>query len=243
MAFDRKAKGLMVLEAVVGGQSAPVTILAAETIESLPLTSAYIDSSSVPAVSPGGQHMPPSTREEGGMRDVFLEVDFSGWANTVVGDPTRHRLPPPWGLLKLNIWGNIESAKQQEGGNVKPDNGDGPHSLLCTEHVVLFPEIWASAAISMSDYLRTAFEEATHMQQPETSEATSYDLSQALRVSLMTDLAMVVVAALGDSCVQGASPTTGQRAPRIRRWDRSAMHGGDDEVTLLPPPPELQVCI
>ena len=253
IAFDQKDKGLMVLEAVVGGRSAPIAILPAETVESLSLDSASAGSASVPAVSRGDhQHMPPSIREEGGMRDVFLEVDFGGWANPAVGDPTRrHRVPPPpWGLLKLNVWGSIEYAQQQqEDGFVKPDKSDKdePHSLLCTDHVVLFPEIWASAAISMPDYLRMTFEGSATIRQPAVPEAASHSLShglsQALRVSLMSDLAMVVEAALGDSCVQGASPTTGPRALRLRRWDRLAMHGDDNEMMLLQPPPELQVCI
>ena len=154
----------------------------------------------------GGRRVPIEILVDDGlelsaMHDVVLEIDFGAWRDI----PGR---PLPAGLLRLNVWsGTADGSSRLGTKQLLPD------VLLSSESILMVPKIWAAAVPEVAQAVWD-LEAAASMQPTSPSDA-----SPAPHVFLLSDLALVIEAALEresdgteeDGCTEVLS-----------RWEREA---------------------
>ena len=153
----------------------------------------------------GGRRVPVEILADDGlelsaMHDVVLEVDFGAWKDI----PGRTL---PAGLLRLNVWSGTADGSSRLGTQLLPD------VLLSSESILMVPKIWAAAVPEVAQAVWD-LEAAASMQPTSPSDA-----SPAPHVFLLSDLALVIEAALEresdgteeDGCTEVLS-----------RWEREA---------------------
>lgn len=224
------------LEAVIGGKSVPVTISAdaADLSDSASEDwcwgagpSAVTNNDDFAAEGDVGEAFEPTgpmPEDRNHLHKAILEVDFSSWV-TVEGDSPAagQGYLPPWGLLRLNVWARRRGLRPGSGEHVLGDEEDDgvmagiPPVLSCSESVVLFPRIWSSAAPDIAYMIRGL---SGPVQVPQAGHVVNGGgdgdaAVRALRVSVLSSLAMVIDASLGDS----ASGSVQTRAPRRQNSD------------------------
>ena len=199
------ATGKLTLEAVIGGRRAPIEILVDDGLE---LSGSWSD------YKPDSSLLTGDGKADS-MQDVILEISFSAWED--VPDT-----PLPSGLMRLNVWSSRQGVDADGGSSLETQQL--PDVLLSSETIILVPKIWAAAVPEVAQAVQDLEADAQPIRPT--------DASPAPHVALLSDLAMVIEAALDNW--NAKSPFTGGQG-RLPRWARKAATAVEPPQPALPP--------